>query len=163
VAVRSGILNTEKREGHQAPLRRVVSADEAPQAIFQSYRMEIQQQANGNTAHAEVSLQLRVVCREQSGYRFDLQDHDIVHQDIGAESQRNRHAFVGHRDADLARQRNAGVFQFETQTGGVNRVQQTRPGLPMHLYRQPDDAFRQRLMLKHEISPWPLVALAVSP
>jgi hypothetical protein len=27
-------------------------------------------------------LKLRVVCWEQSGYRFDLQDHDIVHQDI---------------------------------------------------------------------------------
>jgi hypothetical protein len=56
VAVRSGILNTEKREGHQGPLRRVVSTDKAPQAIFQSYRVEIQQQANGNTAHAEIGL-----------------------------------------------------------------------------------------------------------
>jgi hypothetical protein len=54
VAVRSGILNTEKREGHQGPLRRVVSTDKAPQAIFQSFRVEIQQQANGNTAHAEM-------------------------------------------------------------------------------------------------------------
>jgi hypothetical protein len=109
MGVRSGILNTEKREGHGVPRRQGVSADEAPQAIFQPYRMDIQQQANGNTAHAEVSLKLRVVCREQSGDGFDFQDHGIVHEDIGVESQRNRHAFVDHRDADLSGQWNAGV------------------------------------------------------
>jgi hypothetical protein len=30
----------------------------------------------------------------------------------------------------------------------------------MHLDHQPDDAFRQRLMLKQEIPPWPPAALA---
>jgi hypothetical protein len=57
-------LSRSTRENHEDPLSGAArSQDEAPQAVFQSDRVEVHQQTDLDITNSEVSQQLDVVCR----------------------------------------------------------------------------------------------------
>ncbi len=55
----------------------------APQAINQASRMEVQNQADTDAAHAEIGVQLRFVHRQDRSDGFDFQDDLASHHNIG--------------------------------------------------------------------------------
>ena len=61
-----GFFNTEAERGpRRATEKKVKVSGEAPRAILQVRRMEVEQQADRKTAHAQISLRLHVVFRQQ--------------------------------------------------------------------------------------------------
>ena len=61
-----------------------------PQVVNQASRMEVQNQADADAAHAEIGVQLRFVHRQDHSDGFDLQDDLASHNDIGLESLADR-------------------------------------------------------------------------
>jgi hypothetical protein len=89
--------------------------------------MKIHQQSDAEMAHAQIGQKLRFVRRDEGRNAFDLYDHSIRDHNIRPKSDRDRRAFVNHRNTDLTPKRNAGAFEFEAKAGLVNRFQKSRP------------------------------------
>ena len=104
---------------------------------------------------------------EQCRNRLDFQDDGLVRQDIGTESERQRLTLVDRRNGSLfqfvakgaSSSQNAPVRrkgrqfvakgatsckrrQLVAKGGGINRFLEPRTGVPVHLDRQPNNAFR---------------------
>jgi hypothetical protein len=123
-----GFFNTEEERGPRwATEKRAPSSDEALQAVFQTKRVDDEQQANRKTAHAQIGLQLHGICRQQCWDRFDFQDNGLVRRDIGPESKRQRFALIHRWNTDFAPYPNAGTLQLPAQRSGVEQLQQSGP------------------------------------
>jgi hypothetical protein len=102
--------------------------------------MEVEQQADRKTAHAQIGLQLHVMGRQQCRDRFEFRD-------IGPESEHQRFTLVHRRDPNFASYSNAGTPQRPAQRDGIEGFQQSRTTMSMHLDRQSNDAFAQLPMV----------------
>jgi hypothetical protein len=78
-------------EEESAVIRRSAAShlsNEAPQAVFQTKRMEVKQQTERKTDDPQVGLQLNVMNRRQCRDCRDFRDNGFLHQDIGPEPKR---------------------------------------------------------------------------
>ena len=81
--------------------------------------------------------------RHDGGNGLDLKDHLPRDNDVSPEPLPDRHRLIDDRNANLPLERYARLAQFMTQALLVHRLEQTRPGMAMHLNRQPDNLFGQ--------------------
>jgi hypothetical protein len=77
-------FNTESTKDHGAA--RSGLDDKSTKPVLQQPGMEIEKQASGQAANAEIGQRLRVVCRHEIGNRFDFNDHLAIYENVGAEA-----------------------------------------------------------------------------
>ena len=63
--------------------------------------MEIEEQADAQSAHAEIGQHLRIARRHQISDSLDLNDHPTFDEDVGAEAFVELDAFVNDWNSDL--------------------------------------------------------------
>ncbi len=98
-SVLSQAFNTETTKNHGAA--RSISDDKSPQAILQQPRMEVEQQAETQAAHAEVGQNLSVMRRQEIRNCFDFNDQLPVHENVRAKAFVELDAFVDNRDSGM--------------------------------------------------------------
>jgi hypothetical protein len=109
--------------------------------------VKVEQEADGDAAHAELGLELGAMGPHQFGNRFYFEDDRLV-PGMSARNPSGMWLPLQRTGIGTCAVRQAGALQFEAETRGVDRFQQARTGSAMHLDRQPDDAVRQRFMLQ---------------
>ena len=144
-------FNTETTKNHGAA--RSGSDDESPQAILQQSRMEIEQQAEAQPAHAEVGQDLGIVRRQEIRNSFDFDDQLPVHENVRTKTFGELGAFVGDRDSGLALEGDLRLLQLVAEAAFINRLQHARSRQLVHLDGQPDDPFGQFARKQHSELP----------
>ncbi len=89
-------------EDDVAPL---VLHDEASQAIYQPWFVEIQQQADTQVAHAQIGAKRCFMRRHDGTGGFCFGDHGLIHDDICAEAVTELLPPIHHRHQDLPDER----------------------------------------------------------
>ena len=141
-------FNTEDGRG---PLRatEVLLNHEAAEAVSQTCGVEVEDEADRDSAHSQVGLQLGFVCGDDGGDRLDLENDLAAHDDVGSEAFSNGFAFVGDGDGDLQFERQVGLMELVAETLLVDRFQQASANVSMNLDGKSDNAFRQSFLEKH--------------
>ena len=154
-------VHTENTENHGAPRRNRGSHDEAPQAIFQSGRIEIHQQADATTGHPKIRQDLGVVHRQQAIDRLDLDDQVLLNQDVGSESCVEAYTSISDWYRDLPPAAKSSLCKFKAKAFFIDRLKQPRAELLVNAYGEPDDAFGQSAANKQGPPPSTSVVLGV--
>jgi hypothetical protein len=105
--------------------------------------MEIEQQAEAQAAHAEVSQDLCVMRRQDTRNSFDFNDQLPIHENIRAKPFVELDAFIGNRNSGLPFESDPRLLQLMAQAAFINRFQHAGSRQPMHLDGQPDDSLGQ--------------------
>ena len=79
-SVLSQAFDTETTKNHGAA--RSILDDKSPRTVLQQPRMEIEQQAEAQAAHAEVGQDLGVMRRDDGRNSFDFKDQLPVHENV---------------------------------------------------------------------------------
>ena len=135
--------------------------DKAPQAVFQSQGIEIHQQTDTVPAHAQVGQKLRFMDRQQFVDSLDFDNQFARNDDVGAEANVHRNAFIDNGYIGLAFEFDAGALKFEAEASLIDRFEQSRSHVPMQLDCQPNDLFGQFAAQQHTQTPWPSVPLVL--
>ncbi|HEY1934979.1 MAG TPA: hypothetical protein VGG99_23495 [Acetobacteraceae bacterium] len=115
----------ENTEDHGGPRRRL--DDKSAETVFQTGRVEIQQEAEAEAAHSQVGEQFRLVHRSDGSDRLDFQDDLAVNHDIGPEAFLELASLVDYRDPDLTLERNPCSLEFEAKAT-LNYTDSNNPG-----------------------------------
>ena len=159
--MKEGRVHTEATENRGAPRRSCASHDEAPQAVFQTGRVEIHQKADTATGHSKIGQDLRVMHREQAIDRLDLDDQVALNQDVGSESCIEAYTSVSDRYHDLSPAAEPSLCKFKAKAFFIDRLKQPRPEFLVNAYGEPDDAFGQSAANKQGPPPSTSVVLGV--
>ncbi len=95
--------------GHRGWVR---SQDIAAEAVLQADCVEVHQHADADLAHAKVGQDLRLMRCVQCGGGLYFDDDCVGDQQVRAEAERARFAFVGDRDRRFALMGNASLIQL---------------------------------------------------
>ncbi len=137
--------------------------DVAANPLGHSPSIEIHDQADAKSAHAQVCEQLRFMNRQDGRNRLDLKNDLARDNDVGPEPLPYPRVLVDDRNSNLSLEGNVGLSQLMAQALLVERLQQARPCMPVHLDGQPDHLFGQVTGYQHEHRlPWPTAALPSS-
>ena len=143
-------LTTENAEDHGGPRRSAnESDDETTEAVFEPGGMEIDQETDAYSTHSEIGQDLGFMGWQQGGNGFDFKNDGVFDDDVSAEPQWDRGAFVNDGYRDLALKANVGMFQLQAPCIHIDGFKKARPNGPVYVDRESNDAFRQLVVLEH--------------
>jgi hypothetical protein len=137
------------------------SHDKSLYAILEAQCIEVEQEPDVITAHAEICQNLRFMNRQELLHGLDLDDQLPRNDDIGAETGIQGNPFIDDRHVDLPFKLDTCLLEFEAETTLIYRFQQSRPNLSMQLDRQPNDLLSQFSANQHIPAQWPSVCLVL--
>ena len=112
--------------------------------------MEIDDETRTQIAKAQMSKELRLICRRQSLLRFHIDNDLIIYQQIQSQISCQTNAFVTDRHSLLPFEGDAAQMQVMTQSFFVDRFQQTRSEAPMNFDGSAND-FSGQFVLVHRV------------
>jgi hypothetical protein len=141
------MFNTKRTKNHEGTRGQVHGLDdEAQQTVFQSFRVEIHEEADTDPAHVQIGEALRFIRGQQRSNRLDFQDDGI----IGPKAEWYCSSLVNDRDGNLAFKGNAGLFKFQAEALGSDGFQETGSDHPVDLDPQANNTFRQCSLLQDD-------------
>jgi hypothetical protein len=115
----------------------------ARDAVGQQHRIEVDQQTDGTQAKLEVCQKLCLMDRERAFDRFDLQDHLLVHDDVGDLAAIKASTVIIQWERHLATIRYAGSVKFVAEASLINHLKQARTHAAMDTHCEADDPVRE--------------------
>jgi hypothetical protein len=138
-AVRTGGADSRLIQSH-LPAR---SRDVAAQGALEQYGIEVHQQRDVAAAEAKIRARLRLVHRQDALDGRGFQENGAGDDDVGEVALVLAHVFVNDGEGNLVLEFQVGVLQLPAKAVAIDRLEQSRAELAVHLDREANDAVGQ--------------------
>lgn len=118
-------------------------------AVPQVDDVEVQQQANRQTAQSQIGQKLRPMHREHLFHRLEFEDNRVLHDEVESIPGVHMNIAIADRQTHLGFEAHGDAVQFVCEAGAVRALEQARSEFLVNGEGSSDDAFRQGGMKKH--------------